>query len=216
MSKEIINTDNFSVWLSKIRKSIQNNIVMEVPCGACRACCTSSLFIQINKNEVKTINKIDKRLLIETPNIPKGNYLLGYLSNGHCPMFKENQCSIYTNRPNTCKIFDCRTFTATALKADNHLKKEISIQSERWRFSFTKKIDKIEFDAICKTVEFIKENKELFPGKRIPTQNSELAILAIKTYKVFVDKSTDQNTLGKKKKIVNELLQELKHFNKAN
>lgn len=212
MNKNKLNAGVFSVWLSGIRDSIQNNIAIEVPCGNCHACCTSSLFIHIKHEETQTLRNISKNLLFDAPYLSESSYLLGYLFNGNCPLFKENRCSIYESRPNTCKKFDCRIFTAAGLKADDHFKSQISNQAERWEFSFPNEIDKIEFKALNRTVNFIKENKELFPVEIFPALNSELAILSIKVYKALINDLSNQNTIEIKKIIVNNILRELKHF----
>lgn len=216
MNKEKLNAGDFSVWLSKIRESIRKNVVIEVPCGDCHACCTSSLFIHIKHEETQTLNNINKKLLFDAPYLSEGGYLLGYFFNGHCPMFQDNRCIIYESRPNACRKFDCRIYAATGLKADNHLKEQISKRAERWEFSFPNEIDKVEFEAVNMAANFIKENKKLFPEKIIPSLNSGIAKLAVKVYKVFINNLLNQDTLEIKKIIVNKILQELKHFNNGN
>ncbi len=212
MDREKLNAGDFSLWLSKIRESIRKNTLIEVPCGDCHACCKSSLFIHIKQEETQTLNVINNNLLFEAPNLSQGSYLLGYLFNGNCPMLKDDRCSIYDSRPITCKKFDCRTFAATGLKTDSHLKEQISKRVERWEFSFPKEIDKVEFEAVNNAAHFIKENKELFPEKIIPALNSGLAVLAIKVYKVFINNLPNQNTLENKKNIAGKILQELELF----
>lgn len=206
---------NFSVWLSNIRASFKNSTAVEVPCGDCRACCKSSLFVHIASDETQTINRIDKRLLFPTPGLPEGNFILGFSSNGQCPVFKQNACSIYEFRPVTCRLFDCRIFKAAGLEADSYLKEIISQQAERWEFSFPGEKDKKEFKALRESINFIKENRECFPRKRILELNSELAVIGIKVYKVFLRKSPNKVTKMEKHKVVELILKELNMFDKA-
>ena len=49
--------------------------------------------------------------------MPKGNMLLGYDENGHCPMLIDDKCSIYEHRPITCRSYDCRIFPAAGIVA---------------------------------------------------------------------------------------------------
>src|SRR5690606_28804822 len=124
-------TDAFSLWLARTRRAQVTGEGAEVPCGDCRGCCTSSYFIHIRPNETETLARIPKGLAFPAPGLPKGNVLLGYDQNGHCPMFKGNACSIYAHRPQTCRSYDCRIFPATGLTLGGE-KPLISGQADRW------------------------------------------------------------------------------------
>ena len=51
------------------------------------------------------------------PGATNGNMLMGYDDTGHCLMFANGGCSIYQHRPETCRTYDCRVFTAAGMKA---------------------------------------------------------------------------------------------------
>ncbi|HET7720760.1 MAG TPA: YkgJ family cysteine cluster protein, partial [Acidimicrobiales bacterium] len=94
----------FSTWLVRIG--------VDVPCGTCTACCTSSQFVHIGPDERDTLSRIPKALLFPAPGQPKGHVVMGYDERGHCPMFVDGACSIYEHRPRTCRTYDCRVFPA--------------------------------------------------------------------------------------------------------
>lgn len=178
---------DFSSWLMKTRDMLMNNSGAEVPCGSCRACCTSSHFIHIKPEEKQTLKVIDRRLLFDAPGLPKGNVLLGYSKNGHCPMFADNKCSIYSSRPFTCKNYDCRIYVAAGIDADYDPKGLITKQIKLWKFNYITKDSRELHLAVQQAAKFIKENPELFPNETIPQRAGELAILALKVYEVFFD-----------------------------
>jgi len=118
---------NFKDWLDETRKAFQNDLATDVPCGSCTSCCTSSYFIHIRPHEKKTLERIPKELLFPAPGMPKGHKVLGFDEKGHCPLLKYNICTIYEDRPLTCRSYDCRVFSATGLPAgDNKKKRSIS------------------------------------------------------------------------------------------
>jgi hypothetical protein len=77
-----------SKWLQEFTDAQYLEKGASVPCGDCRGCCTSGYFIHIQPHEKATLAAIPKKLLFPAPGLPKGNVLLGYRENGHCPMFK--------------------------------------------------------------------------------------------------------------------------------
>jgi hypothetical protein len=60
---------------------------------------------------------------------------------------------------------------------------------EGWQFSYADKLSVTAHSAVRRTADFIRQNRDLFPGKRIPEAEAELAVLAIKGYEVFIDDS---------------------------
>lgn len=110
---------DFPAWLRHTRQVQQvRGVGSEVPCGSCTACCRSSLFIHIRPDETRTLARIPKALLFPAPGLPKGNVLMGYDERGHCPMLVDDECSIYADRPQTCRDFDCRVLAAAGLSPE--------------------------------------------------------------------------------------------------
>src|SRR4051812_18756771 len=101
----------FSSWLRHTRRALHLKTVgADVPCGECTGCCRSSLFIHIKPEETRARARIPKALQFPAPGLPKGNVLMGYNKKGECPMLVDGKCSIYEDRPQTCRDYDCRIF----------------------------------------------------------------------------------------------------------
>src|SRR5690349_17026309 len=108
----------FGAWLAAARASLRGEGPgIDVPCGDCRGCCTSSMFVHIRPGETGTLAVIPKRLLVRAPGQPRGQLLLGFGEDGCCPLLQDRECSIYEQRPRTCRDFDCRIFAAAGIEA---------------------------------------------------------------------------------------------------
>lgn len=126
---------DFTTWLGMIELSIRAGAASDVPCGECTACCTSGQFVHIAPDEAATLAVIPAALLFPAPGAPPGHVLLGYDEQGHCPMLVDAACSIYEQRPRTCRAYDCRVFAATGVAPDAD-KPAIAAQVRRWRFAY--------------------------------------------------------------------------------
>ncbi|HEY6123122.1 MAG TPA: hypothetical protein VIV63_00610, partial [Steroidobacteraceae bacterium] len=115
-----------------------------------------------------------------------GSMLMGFDEQGHCFMFANGNCSIYSHRPETCRTYDCRVFTAAGLNAGPD-KTEINERIAGWRFEYPSARDEREHRAVTAAANFIRQHVIRFPGGRVPSRPSEVAVLAVKTYEVFLD-----------------------------
>lgn len=176
---------DFSSWLRDIRNALLIDSETAVACGECSACCSSSQFIHIRPEETRTLGRIHKELLVAAPGLPEGHMLLGYDKNGMCPQVRNGACSIYEHRPLTCRAYDCRIFTAAGITAGDD-KALITERVRRWKFSYPAARDREEHSAVQAAAKFIREHAEGFPGRKVPTNPGQLAILAIKVYDVFL------------------------------
>ena len=105
----------FSAWLAGMRAALIEGRGVDVPCGECTACCTSSYFVHIESGETQTLARIAPELVFAAPGAP-GRRLLGYDRRGRCPMLSAAEtCSIYDDRPLTCRVYDCRVFAAAGV-----------------------------------------------------------------------------------------------------
>ncbi len=188
--RKAIPAGDFSSWLRRFRQAQQLQETMEVPCGSCRACCTSSYFIHIGPGETRTLARIPRKLLFPAPGLPKGHVVMGYDEKGHCPMFADNECSIYEDRPQTCRDYDCRVFPASGLSAGDN-KPLISAQAERWRFSFPADEGRRRIDAAKRAARFLRKYASLFPGGFVPQNPTQQAVVALKVHEVFLEPSAD-------------------------
>ena len=205
-----IEAGEFSSWLRDSLTALKDDAEMDVPCGECNACCRSSFFIHIKPDETDTLSHIPAELLFPAPGLPEGNVLMGYDEKGHCPMLKKGACSIYEHRPLTCRSYDCRIFPATGIQISGKDKILINRQVERWKFSLTEPEDVELQKAAKKSASFLKNKSKLFPPGELPGNPTQLAIMALKVYDLFLeegDKSVDD------KKMVEAVVQAGKKFN---
>jgi hypothetical protein len=60
-------------------------------------------------------------------------------------MLTDGRCSIYEQRPLTCRTYDCRAFAAAGIPADGDL---ITRQTRRWTFSHPTQDDRDQHSAV--------------------------------------------------------------------
>lgn len=176
----------FSVWLGQIGRPPGQRRDADVPCGSCTGCCTSSQFIHIGADETRTLALIPRALLFPAPGLPKGNVVLGYDERGHCPMFVDARCSIYEDRPRTCRAYDCRVFPAAGLELDDDDKAEITARTRRWRFDFPAPADRTRHAAVRAAAAFLRDHARNWEARVVPRNPTQLAVLAIGIHEVFL------------------------------
>jgi Fe-S-cluster containining protein len=178
-------------WLNEFIGTLRGKNNGYVPCGDCVGCCTSSYFIHLKPTDKNSIKHIPRELMFPAPGLPKGNYLLGYDENGHCPMFKKGRCSIYACRPETCRQYDCRVYPATGIFPDDK-KSQIYKKAKVWKFDISSSDDMNAFEAIQKAATFITEYRKLFPKAFFPRNAPQQAVLAIKIHSEFMQVENDE------------------------
>lgn len=176
---------DFSAWLRAMRAALAGDAGMEVACGDCVGCCTSSYFIKVRAHEQVALERIGSQNLEPAPG-GKGAMLMGYDAQGHCLMFANGGCSIYQHRPETCRTYDCRVFTAACMPAGGDDKSVINERVASWRFSYPTDQDRAEQRAVTAAANFLRQHPVRFPGGHVPSRPSEIAVLAVKTYAVFL------------------------------
>jgi len=176
----------YGAWLEATRRAQNEDTGIDVPCGSCNACCRASYFIHIQPDEIETLALIPDELLFSAPGLPEGHRVMGYNEKGCCPMLVDNKCSIYAHRPLTCRIYDCRVFAAAGIDAGGKEKAGVNRQLPLWVFDYPEASDTAAREAVRAVLRFIKEHADCFPGGKVPTQPSHMAMLAIKAYRVFL------------------------------
>jgi hypothetical protein len=176
----------FSAWLRAMRAALAGSSGMDVACGDCVGCCTSSYFIKVRAHETGAIERIGADNLRPVPGSSNGNLLMGFDAQGHCFMFANGGCSIYQDRPETCRTYDCRVFTAAGMNAGPD-KSVINERIASWKFDYPTPRDHLEHRAVTAAANFLRQHPVRFPGGRVPSRPSEIAVLAVKSYEVFLD-----------------------------
>jgi Fe-S-cluster containining protein len=181
---------DFSEWLRGLRAALAQGGDAVVPCGDCRACCTSSYFIHVGPDERDTLEHLPAELLFEAPGAPTGHRVMGYDRRGHCPMFAEGECSVYAHRPRTCRTYDCRVFAATGIEPD---RPAIAARARRWVFGYPSEQDRADRDAARDAAAFLGEHGECFSGGRVPDAPSVVAVAAVEVCDLFVGLAGDRH-----------------------
>jgi Fe-S-cluster containining protein len=182
---ETLAAGGFSSWLRDMRRALAGGQGMQVGCGDCAGCCTSSYYIKIRPHETRALAAIEPRFFSDAPG-GAPTRLMSYLDNGHCPMYSARGCSIYPDRPETCRTYDCRVFTAANIPAGGAEKSVINERVARWRFEFPTEQDRREQRAVQAAASFLRQHPVRFPNGHVPSRASEIAVLAVKTYEVFM------------------------------
>lgn len=196
---------------------MKSDIGSTVPCGECNACCKSSYFVHIEPHETKALSLIPDKFKLPIYGLPEGNVFLEHDENGHCPMLINDRCSIYEHRPTICRPFDCRVFPAADIHKGEEDKNLVFQRSNLWKFNFPNVSDKREQSAVKSAAKFLKENSDCFPDDFVASNVTQLAMQAIKVYKVFLDfedKQTDSNSKKFKIRIAKSVLREYENYEK--
>jgi Fe-S-cluster containining protein len=178
MAEGVLAAGDFADWLASFRAALATGGNVDVPCDGCTACCTSSQFVHIGPDETDTLAHIPSELLAPAPRLPAGHVVLGYDSDGRCPMLIDGACSIYAHRPRACRTYDCRVFAATGVEVDA-AKPALARRVARWRFGHPAPIDRRLHDAVEAAATFIGRDVELAADGMRPRTSAELAVLAI-------------------------------------
>ena len=202
----------FSNWLKSFTGTLKGINDGNVPCGECVGCCTSSYFIHIKPTDTESINHIPKELMFPAPGLPKGHYLLGYDEKGHCPMFRNGKCSIYTYRPETCRQYDCRVYPATGIFPDDDTS-QIVKKAKGWKFDVSSPEDIEVFEAVRVSAEFIKKYHDCFPKEFIPGNSPQQAVFAIRIHSEFIGVE-DENIKSNAQKLANLIVSKYGHNEK--
>ena len=172
---------SFSNWLADTQQARP----ADVPCGSCNACCRSSYFIHIRPDDIDALADIPEALLFPAPGLPQGHFIMGFNQHGTCPMLVDNQCSIYTHRPQTCRDYDCRLFAATGIAAGETDKEDVNAQAMRWQFDYSNQNDESKQRAVTAAVAFLQGNADLFADGVLPSNATQIALLALNIAHLF-------------------------------
>lgn len=177
----------FGRWLSEARATLQGAQGADVPCGECVGCCVSSYYIPIRRQDAGALARIPLESLVRTPGATGGSAIMGYRRDGTCHMLSSNKCSIYANRPQTCRDYDCRIFAAAGIEAGGADKSVINQRVHEWRFTYAGDSERRDHDAVRQAATFIRDNRDSFLPAVVPTTPTGIAVLALKAYMVFLD-----------------------------
>lgn len=201
-----LDAGRFSDWLAGMERALRGAAESDVPCGSCTACCTSSQFVHIAPDETATLARIPDALMFPAPRLPKGHVVLGYDEHGRCPMLVDDECSIYEDRPRTCRTYDCRVFPAAGVTIEDDLQRAIGERARRWRFDHPTERDRMEHDAVRAAARYVAERGEALPESEVPTNATQLAVLAVRLHEVFLGDEDRRVITDPNPETINEVL----------
>lgn len=184
---------NFQSWLQDTLYAFSNGQGASVPCGDCKACCRAGYFIPVHRQEWSTRAAIPPGFLVTPPADHRdGEYqLISTTRRGHCALLRNGACSIYRERPQTCRDYDCRLFAASGLSSGYG---EIDRQVARWHFCHESEESLRIHAAIRIAARFIIDNERAFPQGRAPKRPADVTVVALKSHRVFLDAATRSGT----------------------
>jgi hypothetical protein len=191
-----IEAGEFGRWLDAVTAAIAAGGGSDVPCGTCTACCRSSQFVHIAPDETATLARIPRGLLVNAPGWPAGHVVMGYDERGHCPMLGPAGCTIYQDRPRTCRTYDCRIFAATGvvpLGGDGA--GTVGERVRRWRFDHRGAGSDARHRAVRATAAVLQDHPELLgaAGEAPPTM---LALAAIAAHRAALPGTAGTDATG--------------------
>lgn len=197
----------FGQWLTQARAALRGNGGMDVPCGECVGCCTSSYSILLRPHDA-ALDVVPVKFLSNVKGLAYPHAKMNPLENGHCPMFQQGKCSIYAQRPQTCLDYDCRVFAAAGIET-NADRPAINKRIRQWRFTYESEVDRQAHQAIQRAAAFVAAHPDAFPLGWAPNNPSGLAVLAIKVYELFLREDAQ---VGNEKEMVNRIFSMSREF----
>ena len=192
---EPIDAGDFGTWLQQIQAVLRGGTEgTDVPCGDCVGCCSSHWPVALRAEDEALVPLVPASLLLEPEDAPEGLRYMGYREDGTCPMLVKRQCRVYAQRPQTCRDFDCRIFTAAGIASAGADKPLINERLSVWHFSYASAEDLAVHQAIQATAAFLQGEAREVPGFHFPVAPIAIAGLALKAHPVFLNGNAEGRT----------------------
>jgi hypothetical protein len=177
---------SFGEWLATMRAVLRGEQVADVPCDGCIGCCVSSYVIPLRPTDKTALAAVPARYL----GLPvEGLARMRYRDDGTCPMLEAKRCTIYADRPQTCRDYDCRIYAATGLLPDGE-RPVIRDRVLEWRFGFGSELESAQYTALRRAARFIRDHAALIPPGARPASTAAVAVLAVKVWPLFASTDT--------------------------
>lgn len=174
----------FGDWLASMRAVLGGQQDADVPCGDCTGCCVSSYPIPLRPSDRVALERVPGRYLQLPAAGSDGLARMGFDQDGCCPMLESGSCSIYADRPRTCRDYDCRIYAAAGLEPDGE-RPVIQQRVREWQFAMDGEPDHDKAAAVRRAAQFIREHHALFPAAVRAGSATAVAVLAVKVYPLF-------------------------------
>lgn len=180
----------FAEWLVAMRAVLRGEAEAEVPCGDCVGCCTSAYPIPLRPTDRVALERVPAEHLHLAMGAGGTRAVMGYRADGSCPMMVAGRCTIYADRPRTCRDYDCRIYAAAGLHPDGD-RPVIRARVDEWSFAFGSKAEEAEAAALRRAARFIRAHADAFPAAMRAGSATAAAVLAVKTCELFRDEGQD-------------------------
>lgn len=187
----------FAEWLGAMRAVLAGRQDADVPCGECTGCCISSYPIPLRPSDRVALERVPDHLLQLPVAGGDGLARMGFGADGCCPMLQSGRCTIYADRPRTCRDYDCRIYAAAGLEPDGD-RPVIRQRVLEWQFELGAESERAALAAVQRAARFIRAHHGRFPAAVRAASATAAAVLAVKVYPLFADgaepeaKDTDQ------------------------
>jgi uncharacterized protein len=178
----------FLQWLQDMRGVLRGEREGDVPCGDCVGCCVSRYPIPLRPTDTVALARVPEEhvLCAPAPGQGEGSLLMGFREDGTCPMFVGGGCSIYADRPQTCRDYDCRIYSAAGLMPPGD-RPVIAKRVSAWQFTYPTDDDQAAANAVLRAATFIQQHASKFPEALRTESPTAVAVLALKCYGLFQD-----------------------------
>lgn len=189
-----------------MRAVLRGEAEADVPCDGCVGCCVSGYPVPLRPG-------VDQAALEQVParylSLPAGGGMarMNPRDDGTCPMLEAGQCRIYAQRPQTCRDYDCRIYAAAGLLPDGG-RPVIRERVLEWHFDQEDEETQRAAVAVRRAASFIIGHATLFPPAVRAHSAAAAAVLAIKTYHLFLDPVQDESP----QRLVQEVLKAAVEF----
>lgn len=174
----------FSEWLDSMQAVLRGQRDADVPCDGCVGCCVSSYQIPLRPADKVALARVPDRYL-RWP-MGGGTVRMDHREDGTCPMLEAGRCSIYADRPRTCRDYDCRLYAAAELLPDGH-RPVIQERVREWRFDYEDDAARARAAGLRRAAAFIRANQRHFPEGMRAHSATAAAVLAVKVHALFMD-----------------------------
>ncbi len=155
----------------------------DVPCDGCVGCCVSSYPIPLRATDQVALERVPAEHLKLA--LGEGRAVMGYRGDGTCPMLEARCCTIYSDRPQTCRDYDCRIYAAAGFVPDGD-RPVIQERVLEWEFRFEDTQVGVMAKAMRDAATFIRRHADQFPMAMRAGSATAAAVLAVKTCELFL------------------------------
>lgn len=201
-----VDAGSFGQWLAAMRAVLRGERDADVPCDDCVGCCISSYPIPLRPEDARARAEVPEEFLLGTMAAGE-RWMMGFREDGSCPFMETGRCGIYTDRPQTCRDYDCRIYAAAGLVPDGN-RAIIERRVKQWDFSFTSDEEREAAAAVRRTARFIQENAARFPASLRAGSATAAAVMAIKCFPAI----SAAEATGSESEVTQRILMALRKF----